>query len=91
MSVISSMAAPTRSARIFGMLLRDAHRHGRPGPIDYLTFLQIWLLPPKLRAGLRDLVLGRRRSVAAPAGEKAPSRPARPDRREELAHDGARP
>jgi GT2 family glycosyltransferase len=93
MSVISSMAAPTRSARIFGTLLRDARRHGRPGPIDYLTFLQIWLIPPKLRHNLRDLALGRRReqrdTVAGPVATERRV-PALGDRSGELAHDGAR-
>lgn len=60
MSVISSMAAPTRSARVFWMLLREARRYGRPGLLDYLAFLQIWLIPPWLRRSLRDLVLRRR-------------------------------
>jgi hypothetical protein len=58
--VISSMAAPTRSGAAFRTLLREARRHGRPGPLDYLTFVQIWLLPPALRRRVRDLVLGRR-------------------------------
>jgi glycosyltransferase involved in cell wall biosynthesis len=58
MSVISSMAAPTRSFGVFRTLLREARRHGRPGAIDYLTFLQIWLIPPQLRRRLRDLLLG---------------------------------
>ncbi|MGK5741229.1 glycosyltransferase family 2 protein [Micromonospora sp. URMC 103] len=67
MSIISSMAAPTRSFRVFRMLLADARRHGRPGGIDYLTFLQIWLIPPQLRHTLRDRVLGGRRPAAEPA------------------------
>jgi glycosyltransferase involved in cell wall biosynthesis len=58
MSVISSMAAPTRSPRVFWTLLREAQRHGRPYPIDYLTFLQIWLIPPDLRRTLRDKLRG---------------------------------
>jgi hypothetical protein len=65
MSVISSMAAPTRSPAVFRTLLREARRHGQPSAIDYLTFLQIWLIPPQLRRGLRDLVLGRRRANPA--------------------------
>lgn len=59
MSVISSMAAPTRSAKVFREVLREARTHGRPGAIDYVTFLQIWLIPPNLRHVLRDKVLGR--------------------------------
>ncbi|GAA3334771.1 glycosyltransferase family 2 protein [Amorphoplanes nipponensis] len=95
MSVIGSMAAPTRSARVFALLLRDARRHGRPGAVDYLTYLQIWLIPPALRHRVRDLLLGRRRTpdravAAAPAADASvPSRPARADRDEELARDGA--
>jgi glycosyltransferase involved in cell wall biosynthesis len=59
MSVISSMAAPTRSGAAFWTLLREARTHGRPGALDYVAFLQIWLLPPDLRRRLRDRVLGR--------------------------------
>jgi glycosyltransferase involved in cell wall biosynthesis len=60
MSVIAAMAAPTGSARAFRTLLREARRHGRPGLLDYITFMQIWLVPQRLRRGLRDLFLGRR-------------------------------
>lgn len=60
MSVISSMAAPTRSPRAFWTLLREARRYGQPHPIDYLTYLQIWLIPPDLRRTLRDRIVGRR-------------------------------
>jgi hypothetical protein len=67
MSVLASMAAPTRSLTAFGTLLREARRHGRPGPIDYLTFLQIWLIPPQLRRTLRDRVLRRRRGAVESA------------------------
>ncbi|GIF00694.1 glycosyltransferase family 2 protein [Paractinoplanes rishiriensis] len=59
MSVLSSMAAPTRSTRVFRELLAEARTHGRPGALDYLTFVQIWTLPPGLRAQVRDLVMGR--------------------------------
>jgi glycosyltransferase involved in cell wall biosynthesis len=59
MSVISSMAAPTRSAAVFRTLLREARQHGRPGVYDYLAFAQIWLIPPQLRRSLRDRVLKR--------------------------------
>jgi glycosyltransferase involved in cell wall biosynthesis len=65
MSVVSSMAAPTHSPRVFGTLLREAVRHGRPGAMDYVTFLQVWLVPPGLRRKVRDLVLGRRERRAA--------------------------
>ncbi len=59
MSVLSSMAAPTRSAKVFRELLHEARAHGRPGAIDYVTHLQIWAIPPHLRHVLRDKVLGR--------------------------------
>jgi hypothetical protein len=65
MSVLSSMAAPTRSAKVFRELLGEARGYGRPGAIDYLTYLQIWTLPPALRRRVRDLILGRRSSPAA--------------------------
>jgi glycosyltransferase involved in cell wall biosynthesis len=60
MSVLSSMAAPTRSAAVFREILAEARGYGEPGLIDYVTYLQIWALPPALRHQLRDLVLGRR-------------------------------
>jgi glycosyltransferase involved in cell wall biosynthesis len=60
MSVISAMAAPTHSARVFRTLLREAHGYGRPGALDYVTFLQVWLVPQRLRRAIRDLALGRR-------------------------------
>ncbi|HEY3501783.1 MAG TPA: glycosyltransferase family 2 protein [Actinocatenispora sp.] len=65
MSVIASMAAPTRSTAVFRELLREAREHGRPGAIDYLTYLQIWLIPPDLRHRLRDRILSRRRPADA--------------------------
>jgi len=67
MSVVSSMAAPTHSPRLFAKLLREAWRHGRPSAIDHVTFLQIWLIPQGLRRTLRDRVLSRRRRAAASA------------------------
>ena len=66
MSVLSSMAAPTRSGKVFRSLLTEARAHGRPAVIDYVTFLQIWILPPTLRARLRDLIVGRRDSSGTP-------------------------
>jgi len=60
MSVLSSMAAPTRSGAVFREILREARDHGRPGALDYVTYLQIWALPPELRHKLRDRILGRR-------------------------------
>jgi hypothetical protein len=70
MSIISSMAAPTRSFRVFRLLLAEARRHGRPGLVDYLTFGQIWLIPPQLRHRVRDRILGRGRhgGPASPGG-----------------------
>jgi glycosyltransferase involved in cell wall biosynthesis len=62
MSIVSSMAAPTRDPRVFGTLLREARRHGQPSVIDFLTHCQIWLLPPNVRQGLRDRVLRRHRA-----------------------------
>ncbi|WP_344650656.1 glycosyltransferase family 2 protein [Cryptosporangium japonicum] len=58
MSVVASMAATSRSPRVFADLLGEAVRHGRPGPIDYLTYAQVWLLPPGFRRAVRDRVLG---------------------------------
>ena len=67
MSVLSSMAAPTRSRQVFGELLREARTHGRPGALDYLTFLQIWTIPPSVRRSLRDKIVGRRSAAVKPA------------------------
>lgn len=60
MSVVGSMAATSNSPRVFFDLLREARRHGKPGVLDYVTFLQVWLVPPGLRRLVRDRVLGRR-------------------------------
>jgi glycosyltransferase involved in cell wall biosynthesis len=79
MSVISSMAAPTRSPRVFWTLLREAQRYGRPHAIDYLTFLQIWLIPPDLRRTLRDRLRARRPRTAP--GRPAASAPVPTPRR----------
>ncbi|MEV7228197.1 glycosyltransferase family 2 protein [Polymorphospora sp. NPDC051019] len=76
MSVVSSMAAHTRSPRVFRTLLREARRHGRPGPLDYVTFLQVWLIPPQLRRSVRDLILKRRGRSPAGRPEMAEGVPA---------------
>jgi glycosyltransferase involved in cell wall biosynthesis len=68
MSVLASMAATTRSRAVFREILAEARAHGRPGAIDYLTYLQIWSLPPTLRHRLRDLVVGRRDKSLVDAG-----------------------
>lgn len=60
LSVLSSMAAPTRNPRLFRELLAEARGSGRPGALDYLTHLQIWALPPALRRRVRDLIVSRR-------------------------------
>ena len=64
MSVVSSMAATSNSPRVFFHLLGEARRHGQPGLLDYVTFLQVWLVPPGLRRLVRDRVLGRRQAGA---------------------------
>ncbi|XVV08284.1 glycosyltransferase family 2 protein [Actinoplanes sp. CA-131856] len=64
MSVLSSMAAPTRSTKVFRELLDEARSNGRPGAIDYVTYLQIWALPPSVRHRLRDAILGRKTADA---------------------------
>ena len=60
MSVLTSMAATTRSPAVFREILGEARTHGNPHMIDYVTYLQIWALPPTVRHRLRDLVVGRR-------------------------------
>ncbi|MFG1606878.1 glycosyltransferase family 2 protein [Actinoplanes sp. NPDC049265] len=75
MSVLSSMAATTRSLAVCREILAEARGYGRPGIIDYVTFLQIWALPPGMRSQLRDRVLGR---TAAP--KKVPAQASRSER-----------
>jgi hypothetical protein len=77
MSVIASMAAPSRSRTAFRTLLREAHQHGRPGPLDYVTYAQIWLIPPDLRHRLRDLALRGRRADGPASATDGPASAAR--------------
>jgi glycosyltransferase involved in cell wall biosynthesis len=62
MSVIASMAAPTHRLDLFRSILRDVRRYGQARPVDYVTYAQVWLLPPTLRRRLRDMILRRRPS-----------------------------
>ncbi|SHN48068.1 Glycosyl transferase family 2 [Cryptosporangium aurantiacum] len=64
MSVVASMAATSKSPRVFGSLLGEAVRHGRPGVIDYVTYVQVWLVPAGLRRVVRDRARGRRQAAA---------------------------
>ncbi|WP_432984432.1 glycosyltransferase family 2 protein [Dactylosporangium sp. CA-233914] len=64
MSVVGSMAAASRSPKIFFGLLREARRHGQPSFTDYVTFLQVWLVPAGPRRVVRDFFLSRRRTRA---------------------------
>jgi glycosyltransferase involved in cell wall biosynthesis len=74
MSVLSSMAAPTRSAKVFREILHEARAHGQPSAIDYVTYLQIWGLPPNMRRRLRDLVVGRKSGGRESGGPDADGR-----------------
>jgi glycosyltransferase involved in cell wall biosynthesis len=60
LSVLSSMAAPSRDGKRFRELLAEARGNGRPGALDYLTHMQIWALPPSLRHRVRDMIVSRR-------------------------------
>ncbi|MEU4564683.1 glycosyltransferase family 2 protein [Actinoplanes sp. NPDC023936] len=60
LSVLSSMAAPTRNGALFRELLAEARGNGRPGALDYLTHVQIWALPPSLRHRVRDMIVSRK-------------------------------
>ncbi|MFI1990770.1 glycosyltransferase family 2 protein [Actinoplanes sp. NPDC020271] len=71
-SVLGSMAATTRSFAVFREVLAEARR-GRPGAVDYLTYLQIWALPPGLRSKLRDAVLSRRRASTGTGAAGGPA------------------
>jgi hypothetical protein len=70
MSVVGSMAAETRDGKVFRELLREARRYGDPKLLDYLTFLQVWLVPGGMRRKVRDFVLGRRARRASGAGTR---------------------
>lgn len=61
MSVVGSMAAASRSPRVFFDLLGEARRHGKPSVTDYVTFLQVWLVPAGPRRVVRDFFLSRSR------------------------------
>lgn len=67
MSVVGAMASASRSPRVFFGLLREARRHGKPSFTDYVTFLQVWLVPPGPRRVVRDFFLSRRRSTPVDA------------------------
>jgi hypothetical protein len=67
-SVIASMAAPTRRLDLFRSILRGVRRHGAASAVDYVTYVQIWLLPPTVRRTLRDMILRRRPTPAAADG-----------------------
>jgi glycosyltransferase involved in cell wall biosynthesis len=71
MSVVSSMARDSGDPGAARELLREARTHGDPHLMDYLTFLQVWLVPAGLRRSVRDFVLGRR---ARRAGRAAATR-----------------
>lgn len=73
MSVLSSMAAPTRSPAVFRTLLKEARGYGKPGLIDYVTFVQIWALPADVRHKLRDRVVGRKNVGRKNVGRKGAS------------------
>ncbi|WP_343869705.1 glycosyltransferase family 2 protein [Dactylosporangium roseum] len=62
MSVVGAMAAASRSPRVFFDLLREARKHGKPGFTDYVTFLQVWLVPAGPRRVVRDFFLSRQRN-----------------------------
>jgi glycosyltransferase involved in cell wall biosynthesis len=67
MSVVSSMARDSGDPGAARELLREARTHGDPRLLDYLTFLQVWLVPAGLRRSVRDFVLGRRARRASRA------------------------
>jgi glycosyltransferase involved in cell wall biosynthesis len=70
MSVVGSMAASSRSPRVFFDLLHEARTHGKPSFTDYVTFLQVWLIPAGPRRVVRDFFLSRRRRRSD--GEREP-------------------
>jgi hypothetical protein len=60
MTQVSSMAAQSHSPKVFGTLLYESVRHGRPGMRDIMTFAQIWLVPTRVRRIVRDKLIARR-------------------------------
>ena len=57
MSILSDMAACERSFGNFRIFFQEARRHGRPGLLDFVIFLNIWLVPQALRRKIRDFFL----------------------------------
>lgn len=68
LSIVAAMAAPHRDRIAFRTLLQQARRRGRPTLVDYLTYLQIWLIPGGARRRIRDAVLGRGGHAIVPPG-----------------------
>ena len=68
LSVVAAMAAPHRDRTAFRILLHQARHGGHPSLVDYLTYLQIWLIPGGVRRRIRDAVLGRAGRVVLPRG-----------------------
>lgn len=60
MTQVSSMAAQSHSPKVFGKLLYESVRYGRPGVRDVVTFAQIWLVPTRVRRVVRDKLIARR-------------------------------
>jgi len=82
MSVVADMAA-SGDRRGFITLLGEARRYGQPGWIDYLTYLRIWALPPRMRRSLAGLALRWRpppRSAQPSIAEEPSRRSASPPR-----------
>ena len=57
MSILSDMAAHRKNLRVFWIFLQEALRNGRPGLLDFVIFLNIWLVPQALRRKIRDFSL----------------------------------
>ena len=73
MSVLSDMAKHEGAWGASRQLLSEAVRRGSPGPLECLTFFNIWVLPLELRHALRDRLLAQgnprpryRRPLATP-------------------------
>lgn len=71
--LVSSMARDTHDPRVAMLLLAEAVRRGRPGIVELVTFVQVWLIPRKLRRGIRDLMTPHRRVAARPGMSSAVS------------------
>jgi glycosyltransferase involved in cell wall biosynthesis len=64
MTWVSANAVQARDWKAFPVLLREAHRYGKPALRDTLLFLGIWLVPRRVRHRSAVLFTGRYRALS---------------------------